>query len=305
MLGRALSLAAAGLVGCLVATAGWAQNLDAGKSPAQLFNGSCSACHKSARGLLRTVPPSSLPGFLRQHYTTGTDMAQALSGYLISNGAAAAEPRGGKRSRQDSGNLRPDAPIGGSASDERGREQAERSERKPRAANPAAAQPEEAVQAGGRKQRHRRPEAAPVEGSAPDVAGSEAPAGTKGKQKLSRKKKGEPAKDEAKTEPKTEPRAEPKSEPKAAEPATPAPAEAVAKPEAKPESKPTAPALNEKAIDAGVPMPEPADVPPPTAADIKAETPAAEKAPAASAPEAAPKATDKPADTEAKPATQQ
>jgi hypothetical protein len=40
---------------------------------------------------LKNTPASSLPGFLRQHYTTGTDMASVLSSYLISNGAA--DPR--------------------------------------------------------------------------------------------------------------------------------------------------------------------------------------------------------------------
>jgi hypothetical protein len=80
------------LIGCLtagVARAG--ENLDAGKSPSQIFSNTCSACHKSPRGLLKNTPASSLPGFLRQHYTTGTDMASVLSSYLISNGAS--DPR--------------------------------------------------------------------------------------------------------------------------------------------------------------------------------------------------------------------
>ena len=93
MLSRALSSATVVLlIGCLtagVARAG--ENLDAGKSPSQIFSNTCSACHKSPRGLLKNTPASSLPGFLRQHYTTGTDMAAVLSSYLISNGAA--DPR--------------------------------------------------------------------------------------------------------------------------------------------------------------------------------------------------------------------
>src|SRR5262249_18555527 len=63
------------------------ENLDAGKSPSQIFAGTCNACHKSPRGLLKTVSPSSLPGFLRQHYTTSPNMAGVLASYLISNGA--------------------------------------------------------------------------------------------------------------------------------------------------------------------------------------------------------------------------
>jgi hypothetical protein len=90
MLGRALSLAAVTLlVGCFAVHAAWAQNLEAGKSPYQLFAGTCNACHKSPRGLLKTVSAGSLPSFLRQHYTTSGDMASQLSGFLIANGASA------------------------------------------------------------------------------------------------------------------------------------------------------------------------------------------------------------------------
>jgi hypothetical protein len=88
MLSRALSLATVMfLVGCLAAVPVQAQNLEAGKSPSQIFAGTCSLCHKSSRGLLKTVPPGSLPGFLREHYTTSSDMASLLSAFLISNGA--------------------------------------------------------------------------------------------------------------------------------------------------------------------------------------------------------------------------
>ena len=91
MLSRALSLAAVTLlIGCCASFPAWAQaqNLEAGKSPSQIFAGTCNACHKSPRGLLKTVSAGSLPGFLRQHYTTSGDMASLLSTFLISNGAS-------------------------------------------------------------------------------------------------------------------------------------------------------------------------------------------------------------------------
>src|SRR3954447_997606 len=94
MLSRALSLATVMLlIGCLAAGAARAQvtNLEAGKSPSQIFTGTCTACHKSPRGLLKTVPASSLPSFLRQHYTTSSDMASVLASFLVSNGAT--DPR--------------------------------------------------------------------------------------------------------------------------------------------------------------------------------------------------------------------
>jgi hypothetical protein len=89
MLSRALSLATVMLlIGGFAAAPARAQNLEAGKSPSQIFAGTCTACHKGARGLLKTVAPGSLPGFLRQHYTTSSEMASVLSAYLVSNGAA-------------------------------------------------------------------------------------------------------------------------------------------------------------------------------------------------------------------------
>src|SRR5436190_17583336 len=91
MLSRALSLAAATLlIGGLrpEPALSQAQNLEAGKSPSQIFAGTCTACHKGPRGLLKTVPAGSLPGFLRQHYTTSPEMASLLAGFLVSNGAA-------------------------------------------------------------------------------------------------------------------------------------------------------------------------------------------------------------------------
>ncbi|MBB5051374.1 hypothetical protein HNQ36_001328 [Afipia massiliensis] len=101
MLSRALILAAVAFVlGCFGATSADAQNLEAGKPPSQIFSSTCSLCHKSSRGLLKSVSPGSLPGFLRQHYTTSTDMAAAMSAYVLSNGAANAAPGGGNLTRQ-------------------------------------------------------------------------------------------------------------------------------------------------------------------------------------------------------------
>src|SRR5437660_9682958 len=91
MLSRALSLATVTLlIGCFAGGAAHAQaqNLEAGKSPSQIFAGTCTACHKGPRGLLKTVPANSLPGFLRQHYTTSPEMASLLAGFLVSNGVA-------------------------------------------------------------------------------------------------------------------------------------------------------------------------------------------------------------------------
>jgi hypothetical protein len=100
MSSRALSLATVMLlIGCFAAIPVRAQNLEAGKSPSQIFAGTCAACHKGPRGLLKSVPASSLQGFLRQHYTTSGEMASLLSAFLVSNGAAD-RPYGGAQSKQ-------------------------------------------------------------------------------------------------------------------------------------------------------------------------------------------------------------
>jgi hypothetical protein len=104
MLSRALSSATVTLlIGCFAAMPVQAQNLEAGKSPSQIFAGTCTACHKGPRGLLKSVPAGSLPGFLRQHYTTSGEMASLLSAFLVSNGATdsryvGTQPKQGKDS---------------------------------------------------------------------------------------------------------------------------------------------------------------------------------------------------------------
>jgi hypothetical protein len=69
------------------------QDLAAGKTPAQLFAGGCSPCHKSPQGLAKS-DARSMAGFLRQHYTSNPGMADALAAYLAASGGAAARDRG-------------------------------------------------------------------------------------------------------------------------------------------------------------------------------------------------------------------
>jgi mono/diheme cytochrome c family protein len=66
-----------------VAPAG-GQNLDAGKSGSQIFAEVCANCHKSPRELRSNAGAS----FLREHYTTGSDMASTMSAYLSGAGSA-------------------------------------------------------------------------------------------------------------------------------------------------------------------------------------------------------------------------
>ena len=212
MLSRALSLAAVTLlIGCLTAVAVRAvENLEAGKSPAQIFAGTCNACHKSPRGLLRSVPPSSLPGFLRQHYTTSSDMASVLASYLVANGATDTRSQG-KEAKQGKDGAKEGA--------KEGRQEAR------------------APADQGAKQQPRLPRA----GETPDLMRPELPAqATIDKGKKDRGKKGrpeepsriepaaEPPKETAKGDDSAKPAAEPKTESAKVEPSKESTSEPVA-----------------------------------------------------------------------------
>ncbi len=217
MLGRALSLATVTLLtGWFAMSPVWAQtqNLEAGKSPSQIFAGTCNACHKSPRGLLKTVSPGSLPGFLREHYTTSSGMASTLSSYLVSNGVS--DTRGGRD--KPSTEPKPAEARSGAGSD-----QPDRQGRKMRPSSQEAAKPDADGSAQGEPVRQGRKRLArPGEGpdeTKPAVDG-QAPAQMGDDRKLSSKrlsKRGRPggeeqpksdaARDAAKTDesPKAEP----------------------------------------------------------------------------------------------------
>lgn len=87
--GRALRAAALVL---LTAGPAAAENLDAGKPPQRLFADSCSACHRSPRGLAKGRFRLTLYLFLQKHYTSGSDSASALASYLQSVDTPQARP---------------------------------------------------------------------------------------------------------------------------------------------------------------------------------------------------------------------
>jgi hypothetical protein len=67
----------------LVAGTALAQDLTAGKTPAQLFASDCLACHRSPQGLGKKYNTGSLTGFLRTHYTTTPESAGSLAKYVM------------------------------------------------------------------------------------------------------------------------------------------------------------------------------------------------------------------------------
>jgi hypothetical protein len=87
---RQCALWVIGLLAVVLAAPGHAQNIDAGKSPAQIFNDTCGTCHRRAQDLKHTSA-----SFLRSHYTTGSDEAATMAGYLASlpSSPRAAQPK--------------------------------------------------------------------------------------------------------------------------------------------------------------------------------------------------------------------
>jgi hypothetical protein len=61
----------------------WAQeNLEAGKTAAELYTSNCAICHKSPHGLSEKVGIFGLDSFLREHYTSSHASAAAITAYL-------------------------------------------------------------------------------------------------------------------------------------------------------------------------------------------------------------------------------
>jgi len=78
-----------------------AQDFTAGKTPAQLFSSDCAECHRSPSSVAGPNV-NALAGFLREHYTTKSETADALAAYVSSfAGLAAAERKtAGARARK-------------------------------------------------------------------------------------------------------------------------------------------------------------------------------------------------------------
>jgi hypothetical protein len=95
-----------------------AEDLDAGKSGADLFAANCASCHRSPRGLAKQRFSWTLSYFLQQHYTSSSGSVQALTAYLQSVDTPRAKSPAGRTPLPQSmsaaePSLRPPAPIPG------------------------------------------------------------------------------------------------------------------------------------------------------------------------------------------------
>jgi hypothetical protein len=150
-----------------------AQDFTQGKTPAQLFAGDCAACHKSPQGLARGGDPRSIASFLREHYTTKPDMAQALAAYIVgAGGTARGQPS--TADRGDASGLKPGNRASASSDTGRGDPNRGADSARPRAAIPGSDEARSA-DTGDNPKPATRPRAAVASGDAGKPTDGEAP----------------------------------------------------------------------------------------------------------------------------------
>jgi hypothetical protein len=148
---RVVAVWAAAAILSAVGPAAAQENLDAGKSAAQLYASDCAICHKSVQGFAKGLKVRGLDGFLRQHYTASRESAAAISAYLSDIGKGAPAPKGrdaSKRKSQAKAALPPRRPAGPKSSSgsepSEAKAAAKPGETKPGETKPAEKKPAEA-----------------------------------------------------------------------------------------------------------------------------------------------------------------
>lgn len=146
---RRVVLTGAGLLALAWAGAAAAQeNLDQGKTPAQLFASDCAICHKSAQGLSKAGGVLGVADFLREHYTASRESAAAIAAYLQAADQGGPAPSAAKPKRAAKGEgkgksgekkEKPDT----AKSDDKKTDEAKPSETKPSEAKSTEAKPSE------------------------------------------------------------------------------------------------------------------------------------------------------------------
>lgn len=109
---------------CVVAlafagSAGAQENLDQGKSGAQLYASDCAICHKVPQAVAKSGGVFGMEGFLRQHYTASRESAASIANYLKGFGDMPAAPaakkaptkKAAKSDEKKGGDKKPDGAV--------------------------------------------------------------------------------------------------------------------------------------------------------------------------------------------------
>jgi hypothetical protein len=143
----------------------WAQeNLDQGKSGAQLFASDCAICHKTTAGLSKGRI-LGLDGFLREHYTASRESAATIAAYIQATDKGPAAPAPARATKKGAGKGDDKSKGVDKKSDKPG--DAKSGDTKPAEAKPAEAKPAES----NPKPSESKPtESKPSEGQPPDIS---------------------------------------------------------------------------------------------------------------------------------------
>lgn len=91
--GRQAAWGVAALMLVFTGAAAAQENLDQGKTPAQLYASDCAICHKTPNGMAKSAGAFGLQAFLRVHYTASKEAAAAIAAYVeaVDRGGSAPE----------------------------------------------------------------------------------------------------------------------------------------------------------------------------------------------------------------------
>jgi mono/diheme cytochrome c family protein len=142
---------------CFAGMAGAQENLDKGKTGAQLYASDCAICHKTPQGLLKGGLVLGLDQFLREHYTASRESAVAISAYLqtVAKTPAPAAKRAAKKTNVKGDDA--DKPGNKKPASKAKRDDSKPSETKPSETKPSESKPPES----------KPPETKPSEAKAP------------------------------------------------------------------------------------------------------------------------------------------
>jgi cytochrome c len=140
------------------------ENLDSGKTGAQLYASNCAICHKTPQSLGRGGI-FGLSGFLREHYAASRESAAAIAAYIESTGRGALPGKAARTAKKGDKNKKPGVKTN-DTNPRNSKSQATTEEAKPADAKPADAKPSESK--GGEPKTDAAPAAKPDEPKKPD-----------------------------------------------------------------------------------------------------------------------------------------
>lgn len=151
-LNRGIRLALGVLALAFASGAGAQENLDLGKSGAQLFASDCAICHKTTAGLSKGRL-LGLDSFLREHYTASRESAGAIAAYIQATDKGPAAPATGKPAKRTA--------KGDAKGDKKGDKKGD--EKKPDTGKAGAAKPGDAKSGDAKPAETKPAEAKPAE----------------------------------------------------------------------------------------------------------------------------------------------